>query len=265
MAKRNEHPFAARRELSQLRAAVGLTWNRSNLVKSIRDLRCIARAFLISGYILLFLFGLTLDATHAFGEATCEVADPVRLQLSGIEYRIPAALQPTYSPERALPTRDHFPGGLRTRQYCQSPHSPPVVVDSISFPRKSLIAWARERADRAELSSIFPLAIIRSFGPSVRVAEGGQTTPDGLFRKTVRGVWFEVVSIGPMFFGALISANCSPAGTLQPSARCTIWGRLPDGSLVQLGVLDTEKPITVWPRMLRQVEAFISSMTNGAR
>jgi hypothetical protein len=217
------------------------------------------------GFILLSGFGLTLEVAHAFGEAPCQFADPVRLQLNGIEYRIPAALQPYYSPERALPTRDYFPKGVRAKQYCQSPQSPPAVVDSISFPRNSLIAWAREDVDRAELVSIFPLAIKRSLRSDFAVAEGGQTTPDGLFRKIVRGARFEIISIEPMFFGTIISADCGPAGTEQSSNQCTIWGRLRDGSLVMLGVLDTEKPINVWPQMLRQVEAFISSMAIGVR
>jgi ABC transporter substrate binding protein (PQQ-dependent alcohol dehydrogenase system) len=91
------------------------------------------------------------------------------------------------------------------------------------------------------------------------------TTPDGSFRKIVRGARVEIISIEPMFFGAIIYADCGPAGTLQPSTECTIWGRLRDGSLVMLGVLDIEKPINVWPRMLRQVEAFISSMAIGVR
>jgi hypothetical protein len=220
---------------------------------------------LASCFILLSGFGLNLDTVHAFSEAPCQVADPVRLQLNGIEYRIPAALQPYYSPERALVTRDYFPNGVRTRQYCQSPQSPPAVVDSISFPRNSLIAWAREDVDRAELISIFPLAIKRSLRSGFAVAEGGQTTPDGLFRKIVRGARFEIISIEPMFFGTIISADCGPAGTEQPSNQCTIWGRLRDGSLVMLGVLDIEKPINVWPQMLRQVEAFISSMAIGVR
>lgn len=217
------------------------------------------------GFILLSGFGLSPNAAHAFGGANCELADPVRLQLNGIEYRIPAALQPYYSPERALPTRDYFPKGVRARQYCQSPQSPAAVVDSISFPRNSLIAWAREDADRAELVGIFPLAINRSLRAIVPVAEGGQTTPDGLFRKIVRGLRFEITSIEPIFFGSIINAECGPAGTEQPSNRCTIRGRLRDGSAIQLGVLDAERPINVWPRMLRQVEAFISSMAVGVR
>jgi hypothetical protein len=235
---------------------------------------CLAGS-LTSGYILLFGFGLSLvlligfglslDAAHAFGEATCKVADSVRFQLNGIEYRIPVALQPTYSPERALPTLDYFPKGVRTKQYCQSPQSSPAVVDSISFPRKSLIAWAREDVDRAELVGIFPLAIKRSFRSNFPVGEGGQTTPDGLFRRIDRGERFEIISIEPMFFGAIIYADCGPAGTLQPSTECTIWGRLLDGSLVMLGVHDTEKPINGWPRMLRQVEAFILSMAIDVR
>jgi hypothetical protein len=243
-------------------AAPSATQSRSLLFWTIGN--CLAGSLTL-GYILLFGFGLTLNAAHAFNEATCKFADPVRFQLNGIEYRIPAALQPTYSPERALPTRDYFPKGVRTKQYCQSPQSPPAVVDSISFPRKGLIAWAREDVDRAELVGIFPLAIKRSFRSAFRVAEGGQTTPDGSFRKIDRGERFEIISIEPMFFGAVISADCGPAGTQQPSTRCTIWGRLRDGSLVMLGVLDTEKPINVWPRMLRQVEAFILSMAIGVR
>lgn len=228
------------------------------------DMRGTTFAFLLA----LFLAGtlaLSYILAFGFGEATCIVADAVRLQLNGIEYRIPAALQPYYSPERALPTRDYFPNNFRTKQYCQSPQNPPVVVDSISFPMKSLIAWAREDADRAELAGIFPLAITRSSLSNLPVSEGGQTTPDGSFRKIVRGESFEIISIEPMFFGAIISASCGPAATQQPSNRCTIWGRLRDGSLVSLGVLDTEKPIDVWPRMLRQVEAFISSMAIGVR
>jgi hypothetical protein len=223
------------------------------------DMRGTMFAFLLT----LFLAGtVAISYILAFGsgEATCMVADAVRLQLNGIEYRIPAALQPHYSPERALSTRDYFPNNFRTKQYCQSPQSPPAVVDSISFPMKSLIAWAREDANRAELVGIFPLAINRSLRAIVPVAEGGQTMPDGLFRKIVRGSRFEITSIEPLFFGSIINAECGPAGTQQPSNRCTIWGRLRDGSLVSLGVLDTEKPIDVWPRMLRQVEAFISSM-----
>ena len=238
--------------------------SQSRSVSVLAKGRCSA-GLLTSGFILLCGFGLTLDVGRAFGEATCEFADPVRFQLNGIEYRIPAALQPNYSPQQALPTRDYFPNGVRTKQYCQSSQNPPAVVDRIAFPAKSLIAWARENTDHAELAGIFPLAIKRSFRAIVPVAEGGQTTPDGLFRKIVRGPRFEIISLEPTFFGSVISADCGPAGTSQPSARCTIWGRLRDGSLVQLGVLDTEKPISVWPRMLRQVEAFISSMAIGVR
>jgi hypothetical protein len=228
------------------------------------DMRDTTFAFLLG----LFLAGtLAVSYILAFGsgEAACIVTDAVRLQLNGIEYRIPAALQPYYSPEQALSTRDYFPNNFRTRQYCQSPQSPPAMVDRISFPNKSLIAWAREDVDRAELAGIFPLAIKRSLRAIVAVAEGGQTTPDGLFRKIVRGPRFEITSIEPMFFGSIIDAECVPAGTPQPSNSCTIWGQLRDGSAIQLGVLDTEKPIDVWPRMLRQVETFISSMAVGVR
>jgi hypothetical protein len=220
-----------------------------------------------------FLLTLFLAATLAisyilafgFGEPTCIVAHTVRLQLNEIEYRIPAALQPYYSPEQALPTRDYFPNNFRTKHYCQSPQSPPVVVNSISFPKKSLIAWASEDDDRAELVGIYPLAIKKSYVASVPVAEGGQTTSDGLFRKIVRGPRFEIVSIEPMLFGSIVNAECGPAATQQPSNSCRIWGRLRDGSLISLDVLDIEKPIDVWPRMLRQVEAFISSIAGGVR
>lgn len=225
------------------------------------------------GTTFAFLLGLFVAGTVALsyilafgsGEAACVVTDAVRLQLNGIEYRIPAALQPYYSPEQALPTRDYFPNNFRTRQYCQSPQTPPAVVDRISFPNKSLIAWAREDVDRAELAGIFPLAIYGSLRAIVPVAEGGQTTSDGLFRKIVRGPRFEITSIEPMFFGSIINAECGPAGTQQPSNSCTIRGQLRDGSAIKLGVLDTEKPIDVWPRMLRQVETFISSMAVGVR
>lgn len=187
-------------------------------------------AFLLT----LFLAGtLTLSYVLAFGSGTtCTVADPVRLQLNGIEHRIPAALQPLYSPEPALPTRDYFPNRFRTRQYCQSLESPPAVVDWIHFPRKSLIAWAGEDADRAELAGIYPLSIKRSVHSNFPASEGGQSTPDGSFRKIVRGEKFEIVSKEPIFFGTIISASCSPAATQQPSNSCRIWGRLRDGSLV---------------------------------
>ena len=219
-------------------------------------------------FLLTLFLAATLAISYilAFGSGdTCVVAHTVRLQLNGIEYRIPAALQPYYSPEQALSTQDYFPNNFRTKHYCQSPQSLPAVVNSISFPKKSLIAWAREDADRADLIGIFPLAINRSLLASVPVAEGGQTTPDGLFRKIVREPRFEITSIEPIFFGSIVKAQCGPAGTQQPSNRCTIWGRLHDGSVVSLGVLDVEKPIDVWPRMLRQVEAFISSMAVGVR
>lgn len=220
-----------------------------------------------------FLLTLFLAATLAIsyilafgsGEATCIVAHTVRLQLNGIEYHIPAALQPYYSPEQALSTRDYFLNNLRTKHYCQSPQSPPAMVNSISFPKKGLIAWAGGGTDRADLAGIFPLAINRSHLASLSVAEGGQPTPGGLFRKIVREPWFELTSIEPIFFGSLVTAQCGPAATQRPSNSCTIRGRLRDGSVVSLGVLDVEKPIDIWPRMLRQVEAFISSMAVGIR
>lgn len=222
-------------------------------------------AGLLTAGFILFRSGLALDPAHAFGEAACDFADPVRFQLNGVEYRIPAALQPDYSPEPALPSRDYFPNGVRAKRYCQSPQSPPAVVDRIAFPRAGLVAWALQDADRAELAGIFSLVINRSFRAIVPVAEGGQTTPDGLFRKIVRGPSFVITSIEPIFFGSIINAHCDPAGTQPPSTSCTIRGRLRDGSGIQLGILDSEKPINVWPRMLRQVEAFISSMAIGVR
>ncbi|WP_271588394.1 hypothetical protein [Bradyrhizobium sp. CCBAU 53415] len=219
----------------------------------------------LSTCIILVVLGLSLEVAHAFGQATCERADPVRLQLNGIEYRIPAALQPDYSPQEALPTRDYFPNGVRAKQYCQHSQDPPAVVDRIAFPAKHLSAWARQDANRAELVGIFPLGIHRSFRAIKPVAEGGQTTPDGLFRTITRGQLVEITSTEPIFFGSIVNAECGPAATQQPSARCTIRGRLPDGSGISLGVLDSEKPMRVWPRMLQQVEAFISSMTVGGR
>jgi hypothetical protein len=229
------------------------------------EMRSTTFAFLLTLFLAATL-AISYILAFGLGEATCIIADTVRLQLNGIEYRIPAALQPYYSPERALPTRDYFPKNFRTKHYCQSPQSPPVVVDSISFPKKSLIAWAREDADRADFVGIYPLAINRSLLASIPVAEGGQTTPDGVFRKIVRGPRFEITSIEPLLFGSIVNAQCGPAGTQQqPSNRCTIRGRLRDGSLISVGVLDIEKPIDVWPGMLRQVEAFISSMAVGVR
>ncbi|MGT2435740.1 hypothetical protein ACU4GH_07645 [Bradyrhizobium betae] len=219
----------------------------------------------LSGCIVLFVFGSSLEVAHAFGQATCERADPVRLRLNGIEYRIPAALQPDYSPPEALPTRDYFPNGVRAKQYCQHSQDPPAAVDRIAFPPKQLSAWASQDASRAELAGIFPLGIYRSSRPIQPVAEGGQPMPDGLFRTVTRGQRIEITSIQPIFFGSIINAGCDPAATQKPSARCTIWGRLPDGSAIRLGVLDSEKPIRVWPLMLQQVETFISSMTVSGR
>lgn len=219
----------------------------------------------LSGCIVLFVFGSSLEVAHAFGQATCERADPVRLQLNGIEYRIPAALQPDYSPPEALPTRDYFPNGVRAKQYCQHSQDPPAAVDRIAFPPKQLSSWARQDAGRGELAGIFPLGIYKSYRSISPVAEGGQLTPDGVFRKVSRGQQVEITSMEPIFFGSIVSARCVPAATQKPSARCTIWGRLPDGSAVSLGVLESEKPMSVWPRMLQQVEAFISSVTLSGR
>lgn len=220
-------------------------------------------------YLRLFSLGMLVCLLHsasASAAAPCHSADPVRLLLNGIEYRVPAALQPFYSPEQALKTEDYFPkGGSRTRRYCQSPQDGPARVDSISFPSKALVAWAREDTGRAELAGIFPIAIGRSLNPYPPVTEGGQPTPDGLFRRIDRASHFEIVSDNPIFFRAGVSAVCSRSGSQQPSNRCTIWGRLPDRSLVKLGVLDAEKPIETWPRMLRQVESFILSLTVNAR
>lgn len=208
---------------------------------------------------------LSLEVAHAFGQAACERADPVRLQFNGTEYRIPAALQPDYSPPEALPTRDYFPNGVRAKQYCQHSQDPPAVVDRIAFPPKQLSAWASQDASRAELVGISPLGFHRSILEIRPVVEGGQTTPDGLFQTIIRGQRTEITSTVPIFFGSIINADCAPAATRQPSARCTIRGRLPDGSGISLGVLDSEKPMSVWPRMLQQVETFISSMTVGGR
>lgn len=244
----------------QLRCChAGAQLSCANRASSMKRLVC------LSAWIILVVFGLSIETAHAFGQAACETADPVRLQFNGTEYRIPAALQPDYSPPEALPTRDYFPNGVRAKRYCRNSQDAPAFVDRIAFPPKQLSAWASQDANRAELASIFPLGIYRSSRSINPVAEGGQPTPDGLFRKITRGQQVEITSTEPIFFGSIISAGCGPAATQQPSARCTIWGRLPDGSAVSLGVLDSEKPMSTWPRMLQQVEAFISSMTLGGR
>lgn len=216
---------------------------------------------LFSSFLFVFLFDVAAAAA-----APCTSADPVRFLLNGIEYRVPAALQPFYSPEHALTTEDYFPkGGSRTRRYCQSSRDAPAVVDGISFPDKPLRAWAREDASRAELAGIFPLHIDKSVSPRSPISDEGRTIGGGLFRRIDRVKGFEIVSIEPLLFGGRITASCGPAGTQQPSNRCTIRGRLSDQSHVTLGVLDSEKPIEAWPRMLQQVEAFISSLTTDAR
>jgi hypothetical protein len=205
------------------------------------------------------------DFTHASGQPLCSSADPVRFRLNGVEYHVPAALQPTYSPAKAVPTQDYFLEGTRAKRYCQRHQDPPAVVDSIAFPQKSLGTWARVNADRSELEGVFPLVIERAARSSIPTIEGGENTSDGLFRRIARGRRLEIVSIEPVFFGGRISADCGPDGTQQPSSRCTIWGRLPDGSLVTLGVRDSQKPIDAWPHMLQQVEAFISSLAGSTR
>ena len=72
-------------------------------------------------YIALPIVICLVGVARARSEAVCPGADPVRFSLNGVEYRIPAALQPTYSPEQALSTQDYFPNGVRAKQYCQSP------------------------------------------------------------------------------------------------------------------------------------------------
>lgn len=215
--------------------------------------------------VLPFVFVFLFDVTAA-SAAPCASADPVRFLLNGVEYRVPVALQPFYSPVEALTTEDYFPkGGSRTRRYCQSPQDAPAVVDRISFPNKPLTSWAREDATRAELAGIFPLVIERSVRPRPPISDDGLTTAGGLFRRIDRRWGFEIVSVEPLLFGAKITADCGPAGTQQPSNRCAIRGRLRDQSHVSLGVLDAEKPLETWPRMLRQVEVFISSLTTEAK
>lgn len=212
----------------------------------------------------VFLFGSTFlfDVAYASSEANCNFADPVRFLLNGVEYRVPAALQPAYSPEGAVPTRDYFPNGVRAKLYCQLKDDQPAAVQAIIFPKSQLDAWAASNSLFAQLSNINPLAIGQTFIPPPRLSEGGDVTPDGLFRRIARGPRYELVSTGPLLFGSPITADGGPAGTQQPSLRCTIWGRLPDGSLLTLGVLDTNKPRESWPEMLKHVERFILSLNH---
>src|ERR1700680_1101727 len=67
-------------------------------------------------YISLLGFSFLFEVQYASAQAICNFADPVRFLLNGVEYRIPAALQPIFSPEQALPTRDFFPNGVRAKQ-----------------------------------------------------------------------------------------------------------------------------------------------------
>jgi hypothetical protein len=198
----------------------------------------------------------------SISKASCVAADQVRLSLHGVQYRIPSELQPNFTPPEAVRTVDVFPDGVRRKQYCQSEADPPPVVQRISFPKEPLAAWALRDVRYARLADVNPLAIHQPpAAVAFRVPDGGEITKDGLFRQIVRGSRSELASLDRLFFGAQVTANCGPAGTQYPSDSCDIWTRLPDGALVRLGVLTARQPRENWPAMLKQVEAFITTLT----
>jgi hypothetical protein len=196
-------------------------------------------------------------------EFDCVVADEVRVLIDGTGYRIPAALQPFYSPSDAIKTRDYFPEGLRTKQYCQPAEAAPPAVRSFAFRGSELSAWAAKNPRFSRLGGIDPLEINAGPAAPSRILVGGEITRDGLFRRLDHQGWYELLSMRPLLFGAPIFANCSLAGTQKPSERCRISGRMPMGSLIYIDVLDTTHPRETWPEMLAEVEQFIVSLMRG--
>jgi hypothetical protein len=194
--------------------------------------------------------------------AGCLASNLIRFQMNGIEYRIPAELQPSYSPPEALQTRDHFPQGRLAKQYCQSESDPPAVVQRISFPKEALRVWAQQNAHFNKLADINPFVINQTFVPPPQFSEVGKITDDGLFRRIDHGRNYELISKGPLLFDSPIPAGCGPTGTQQQSLRCPIRGRLRNESLVTLGVLDRKNPSESWPEMLAQVERFLSLLNH---
>lgn len=209
----------------------------------------------------VYLLVIVFSCAQARSETGCTVADTVRFSLNDTVYRIPASLQPWFSPDNAVVTQDYFPAGVRAKKYCQSPQDPPSKVVSVAFPSQALIDLAQRNSDYSLLSKVFPLSIRHSYATLPENPDGGQLISDGAFREIVHGERSDIISVEPIFFNRRIVATCIAAATPQPSKRCTIWARLPGGSNVQLGLLDVDKPIHTWPELLHQVEVFISSLT----
>jgi hypothetical protein len=214
----------------------------------------------------LFLLTLVLTAgfTSSVAGSNCVVADPVHLAIDGIEYNIPAALQPFYSPAEAIKTRDYFPNNYRTKQYCQASTAVPPTVRIILFRARELTAWAEQNPRYGRLAGVYPLSVEAAANAPPRTLTDGEIIDDGLFRRVDHGrARYELVSTRPLLFGAPIFADCLPAGTERPSISCRISGRLPVGSLITVDVHNTMHPRESWPQLLEQVEQFLTSLMNA--
>lgn len=193
-------------------------------------------------------------------DATCTPADPVRIALDGVEYRIPATLRPFLDGE-GVHTRyisDHI--GRRKPQYCQSPDEAPAAVRSFSLDNTTLARLAAANPRFAKLAEL-GILVLSAAPPAPRAIPepNGELVADGLFRRTGNSVDYELVSTGPLFFGAPVHADCRPSASPKPSHVCSVVGRLPSASRARVRILDRTHPLTDWPDTLAQVEALLRS------
>lgn len=226
---------------------------------------CLAAIALLGALLLAVVVAVVVkDYRTALRDKSCVPADPVRVLLDGVEYRLPAPLQPFIAGE-TIYTRDTFATGVRTQEYCQPPDVAPEAIKSFSLDLRALSRVAAADARFARLAELHQVVLYKKPPPPLPNSElPGELVAEGRFRQIDHGSSRDLISTGPIFAGASVNASCGPAPTLTPSTLCIVYGRLPSGSRVRIMLLDTTHPLDVWPETFAQVEAFLNSMASGA-
>jgi hypothetical protein len=211
--------------------------------------------------------------------SACIPVDPIRVRMGGIEYQIPAFLQPSFLtalrypkiPRRSIPSPN---GGPPTSIYCQSTSEAAAEVETIRFERDGLAALAARNPDNFgliigpdKINSVIYVSISAE-NPQFVVPDAplgsrwmsGVPLADGLFRRREGEDkrFYSVSSDTPLLYGRRIAAFCRktiPDRTYALGDICTIHGHSLLGYSITVMVTLGTHPVETWPSLLVQIEA----------
>jgi hypothetical protein len=215
-----------------------------------RHSRAVFRRFSYLTLALVVVVLLVSSQSQVISDWFCTPADPVRVTIRGIQYAIPAMLQPGFFRHESLISK-RFDRKSGQDQYCQQSGAAPPEIFEFGVNSRDLRRLAAADPRLTLLAKVHQITVAglpdkptdRSDAALPIAKPDTSIIPSGVFSDPVR-------------------VSCERSKNPQYYSPCHLWFHLPGPISVRVWLgSPTTFPDPTWPELSRQLEALFITMT----